>query len=70
MFLALVMTWNQLAACEATVSALERLQHAKASQVLPADKKASERAVVAYSKGVRAKDIASLCAVAAIGEDE
>ena len=67
MFLALVMTWNQLAACERTVAALDRLQHvqqAKAVVTQPNER----RALVAHQKGVKARDVASMCVAAVVGD--
>ena len=66
MFLALVMTWNQLAACEKTVNALERLQHSKAV----ATQSYERRALVAHQKGVRARDVAQVCVAGVLDRGE
>lgn len=68
--IAIVTTWHNLAACEATVNALQRLEHVKQYQAIAQSSKTEQRAIQAHSKGVRARDVAQVCVAGVLDKGE
>lgn len=66
---AIVTTWHNLAACERTVAALDRLQHAKQYIALANADKTQQRAIQAHQKGVRARDVAQVCVAGVLDKE-
>lgn len=66
---AIVTTWQNLAACERTVAALDRLEHAQQYIAIAKADKTQQRALYAAQRGVRARDVAQVCVAGILDRD-